>query len=154
GPTPASFGQVFAADPLAAGSRDLVLDADAQGKLRGIVSIDPEGDAAQLRAVVISVAGRCQALRDLLAATWGTSADGAWLDTAHQRRAVLDPDPCAVRIERYAEVDDWIADTTTAVVPLGVLGTPAKATFDRLARAHEVRSESESVQWNDVGIGR
>src|SRR5262249_22109008 len=148
GPTPASLGPVFAADPLAPGSRDVVFDAHAQETLHGIMSVDPEGDAVQLRAVVISVAGRCQALRDRLTASWGASADGAWLDTAQQRRAVLDPDRCAVRIERYAEVADWIAETTTAVVPLGALGTPAKALRDRLARSHEVRSEAQALEWN------
>lgn len=149
GPTPATMGPLFADVALGAGARADRFDAvAAPASAGGVLTLAAVSDAKQLLAVNASVAGRCGAFYDRIAAVWGASQDDTWI--AGDKRAFLDRERCVLRFGRSRGVKDWIG----GVVPLDAIGKRTAEVRKQIAAAHELRVEPGWLQWNDVGIGR
>lgn len=74
----------------------------------------------------------CTALSWQLSAAWGWPDMGAWRDHANQILArVVEDGDCELRFQRYVTPAAWIAMTTTAEVPLALIGEPeARLPYD------------------------
>lgn len=65
----------------------------------------------------------CAALSWQLSAAWGWPDMGAWRDRAHRILArVVEDGGCELRFQRYVAPGAWIAMTTTAEIPLALIG--------------------------------
>jgi hypothetical protein len=118
----------------------------------GIVSVvqDRPPHGAHIDAIELHFDGPCTKVRDVVVTRWGSSADDIWIDPAAHQRAHFDIEPCRLRIERYLDVDAWIADNATAPMPLAAIGQRASA----FAKAIGAELTNNSVRWVIPGIGR
>ncbi|HEX4421275.1 MAG TPA: hypothetical protein VH165_25345 [Kofleriaceae bacterium] len=157
GPTPASLGPAFGplqlGAPVATWKTDEAARAIQAVEAGGIVWLG--GHRAQLGpaidSIAIGFAGPCSAIRATVVARWGATPDGMWVDAAAHRRARLDLDPCQLRVDRYVDLDTWIADTPTAVFPLGAIGTRAQLLATRVGA---VLDHDGGLRWTIPGFGR
>src|SRR5690348_12239618 len=58
--------------------------------------------------------GQCDELTKTVRTKWGE--DDRWLDPATHSRAVLDEDDCALTLDRYVDVEQFLDKTTTASI--------------------------------------
>ncbi|MEO8704402.1 MAG: hypothetical protein ABI867_30395 [Kofleriaceae bacterium] len=155
GATPASLGPAFG--PLVLGAPAATWQtADVKAAIEdiergGIVSIDTDRtQGASVDGFDITFSGPCTAIRRLVVARWGESTDETWLDPVNRRRASFDLAKCTLRVERYAELADWIADTATAPFPLAAIGIASQAFAKRVG----AEVDSDRIRWTVPGIGR
>lgn len=82
---------------------------------------------AQDKVQSITVAATdCSPLRDQIRTQWGEST--RWSDpAAHIKTTFDDGYDCALHVERYVEMEQFIDKTATASIPLGAIGKPATA---------------------------
>jgi hypothetical protein len=177
GKQPASLGTLFTGIKLGAPAGSFQPES-AQRAIADIthddttIHISFESNRATLNAVVVQIEGACSELGTQLAAAWSPALDHVWLDPATRQRARFDPLVCTLRFDQYTDVASWIDQTTTAVVPLALIGTPAQKLRDRLgARIIDDEAQGElpkdpvmrrmvsptallgSLSWEDVGVG-
>lgn len=109
---------------------------------------------APVFGMTMGFAGACSVVRDQLLASWGLSPDDVWLDPERGRRARLDRVRCELRLERYAELDEWLADSPDAIVPLGLIGRRASVLRARLVGMQGVEDDGDGIHWTERGLGR
>jgi hypothetical protein len=157
GPTPASLGPALGplqlGAPFTAWKTPGVVSAIQAIEAGGIVWVgaDRPPYGATIDSIALDFAGPCSAIRAALVARWGATADDTWVDASAHRRARFNLEDCQLRVDRYLEVDAWLADTATAPFPLGAIGTSAGAFAKRVGATVE---DGSRVRWSAPGIGR
>jgi len=69
----------------------------------------------------------CMYLSWQLATAWGDSTESVWRDRSTKTLArIVDAESCELRFQRYVERSGWIAMTTTAEIPLALIGESEK----------------------------
>lgn len=157
GPTPASFGPAFG--PLQLGAQFTAWEtAGVKAAIQAIeaggivwVTSDRPPYGATIDSIALEFAGPCSSIRAEFVARWGATADDIWVDPSAHHRARFDLAACQLRVESYLDVDAWIADTATAPLPLGAIGSSAAALAKRIGATIE---DGDRVRWSVPGIGR
>jgi hypothetical protein len=153
GPTPASFGSMFA------GLRFGVSAASAPEAVRHAVDDAPstaftasfELDYNQaISGLTVRLLDSCDDFDDTLSSKWGRSPDSIWVDPAAHQRASFDSIGCTLTFERFADPDQWIDNTETAIVPLRVIGQPIAKLAGKIGDTDGV----ETYQDSGVGHGK
>jgi hypothetical protein len=157
-----SFDGLFGAEVASIGPRfeNLVLGG-AQGA-KDLSALWPDhdvmllGDGATTHTLYIKVNADervCDALSDQLAETWGRPTGGQWLNPAIGQRARIDTiSGCVLQFEKTVPVDDWLAKSTTAVVPMAAIGRSAKQLIATLGARANV-SDNGRIAWTAPGLG-
>lgn len=92
---------------------------------------------------------RCTGFARALEAKWGAAPDRVWVDRDARVRAAL-LDTCVLAFERFADVPAWIGPEPTAIVPVALVGKPARGLASRVGPAVKL---DENVTFRDVGVG-
>jgi hypothetical protein len=157
GPTPASLGPAFGPLQLGVPFTDWkappVTAAIQAIEAGGIVALasDRSPYGATIDSIALDFAGPCTAIRAEIVARWGATADDLWVDASAHRRARFNIEACQLRIDRFLDVDAWLADTAIAPFPLGAIGTSAAALAKRVGATIE---DGSQLRWSVPGIGR
>ncbi len=159
GAAPATLGKLFVGVELGAPSGSFQPES-ARARIEEAreynVDVDFELDLKSLIAVKIHVGSpdrTCETFKDDLEAAWGhanlTDLDrSTWIATG--RRATFESQDCSLAIERFAEVPSWIGHGEK-IVPVDMLGKPAKALLDKLGPT--VDADDQTISWTAVGVG-
>ncbi len=156
GPKPAAMGALFDGVQLGAAGADLPQDVRKRldDTMRdGFITVTFDGDDSALFVVAVTLASdddardTCDQLGAKLAAAWGHSVAGVWIDpAAHQRATLVTGEPCELRFERYLDASDFVAK-----LPFAAIGGRADALATQLGAA--VEAEGDHLYWTLPGVG-
>jgi hypothetical protein len=91
----------------------------------------------------------CAGFAKSLEAKWGASADRVWADRENRVRAAL-RDTCILTFERYTDLAGWIGPEPTSIVPVALVGKPAKELASRVGPDTKL---DENITFREVGLG-
>lgn len=86
-----------------------------------IIELDLEETATGLNMIQIHAVD-CDALEEAVRGAWGDA--NQWLDPATHTRTVFDSIGCSLKLTRYTEIEQFVDKTSTASIPLGLIGKP------------------------------
>lgn len=103
----------------------------------------------------------CDLLDEALADAWGTSKGESyhkvWVNQAIGQRAILESSShCTLTFEKIAPIESWLAKTPASLVPMAMIGRPAKQLRDALGARVSVLQEggaNDPFSWVAPGLG-
>jgi len=166
GAEPATLGPAIGGVALGAGTP--VATASSQlARIDTGMEVTTVGDNALIGLTIVptsSPRSECRTLEDDLQQVWGTGEVGTrgryWVNGALEQRAALKSlhTACELRIEKFTPPAAWIDRTKAAIVPLWVIGRPAKELRAHLASRPSVSGIDDAddvsqIAWTDLGLG-
>jgi hypothetical protein len=158
GSEPASLGALFEGVHLGAPAGDFQPESvrAALERVHESVIVDWDVDAVRLEGLTIHFQGLedCSPVVHAVE-RWGdaTVSDHLWVNPKTHERASFDRYGCTLRFQRFADLDQWLDRTPSAIVPIGAVGKSFADLRQRVAGLIDVdNSDEQSFTWRDVGV--